>query len=470
MAEGNLFSPQQMELALIELSQRLGSRLLSSRDSCAPYQTDDTGIVGCAAAVVLAESNDDLRLALEICEKHRIPITSRAGGTGRSGGAVPVLGGIVLATHRLNRILDFDREEGVIVAQPGVILRELSDTVEAEGWFYPPDPNSMDSCCVAGNVAENAAGPRAFKYGTTRDYVLGIETYLMGGGRFFSGRRTKKGVTGYDTTSTLVGSEGTLAVFGDVTLRLLPKPQATMTLLAHFSSVSVALVAVQHVVRARLSPRCIEFMDELTLQIMRDAGNPIDPRAGAVLLLEVDGDEDSCARQAEALGETCTSAGALSVLVASSANQRAQVWGARKQMSHAVRKFARHKLSEDVVVPRRALPALVDHVRELRDRLNILALCYGHAGDGNLHINFLWNDDEQRARVDRAVFELFERTVRLGGTLSGEHGIGLTKRPYIGLEQSAELMALQLRLKGAFDPHGLMNPGKIFPRGGHSAC
>ncbi len=465
-----LFTQHQLDQALIVLSQRLGSRLITSHDGCAPYQTDDTGILGHASAVVLAESSRDLQVALEVCEEHQIPITTRAAGTGRTGGAVPALGGVVLATHKLDALVDVDRQEGLAVVQPGVILRDLWQAVEAEGWFYPPDPNSSDQCRVGGTVAENAAGPRAFKYGATQAYVLGVEAFLYGGGNFFSGRRTKKGVTGYDVTSLLVGSEGTLAAFGDITLRLIPKPEQVITLLAQFSTVSAAALAVNTIIGARLLPRCLEFMDELTLEVMREAGNPIDPRAGSVLLLETDGDEEACLRQAEELALACENSGALSVVVATTENQRSLLWNSRKQMSHAVRKFARFKISEDVVVPRRQLLALIDRVRGLRDAFDVRALCYGHAGDGNLHVNFLWDDDEQKLRVDQAVIELFRATVDLGGTLSGEHGIGLTKAPYLGLEQSTLLIDTQKRIKAAFDPRGLMNPGKIFPRSGHGPC
>jgi len=460
----------QLDSAYSELRRKLGSRFLTSSEGCAPYQSDDTGWLGCATGVVLAESASDIQTTLQVCAAHRVPVTSRAGGTGRTGGAVPVLGGVVLATHAMNQIVDFDRNEGTIVVEPGVVLNDLWRTVEAEGWFYPPDPNSSDSCCLAGNLAENAAGPRALKYGPTRDYVLGVETFLAGGEHFFSGRRTKKGVTGYDTTSTLVGSEGTLAAFGNITLRLIPRPEGVMTLLALFESVTAAANAVDAIIKARLLPRCIEFLDELTLSIMRDAGNAIPEAANALLLLEVDGDESSCLRQAERLGELCEQVGTLSLVVAQSENQRAQLWAARKQMSHAVRKFARYKISEDVVVPRRQLLALIDQVRKSRDSYQIAALCYGHAGDGNLHVNFLWDHEEEKMRVDCAVRDLFQNTVALGGTLSGEHGIGITKAPYLPLEQTPQHIALQRRLKAAFDPLGIMNPGKIFPRSGHGAC
>ncbi len=458
------------ERAQLKLERALGSRFLTSQERCELYQTDDTGIQGCAQGVVLAESTSDIQKALEICDQFALPVTARAGGTGRTGGAVPTAGGIVLATHQMNQLIEFDRHEGTVTVGPGMNLEELWHTVEEEGWFYPPDPNSSKNCCLAGNLAENAAGPRAFKYGATRDYVLGVETYLPGGQHFYSGRRTKKGVTGYDTTALLVGSEGTLAAFGNITLRLLPRPESIMTLLVLFRSVTAAATAVDAIIHAKQNPRCIEFLDELTLQIMREAGNAIDQRAEALLLVEVDGSELDCLAQAERIGDLCEKHHALSVAVAQSENQRAKLWESRKQMSHAVRKFARHKISEDVVVPRRHLTRLIDQVRRSRDEFEIQALCYGHAGDGNLHVNFLFNDEDEKRRVDRAVEALFRRTVSLQGTLSGEHGIGLLKAPYLDLEQSTEQIELQQRLKRAFDPKGIMNPGKIFPGRGHGNC
>lgn len=469
-ASGSVSKNHAVDMALAKLHRKLGSKVASSDELCAPYATDDTGIEGRVDAVVLAETTGDIQKAVQIAGETGCPIVPRAGGSGRTGGAVPILGGIVLCTKGLNSVVDFDRKEGTAVVGPGMVLDDLYSLVESEGWFYPPDPNSSGMCCVAGTVAENAAGPRAFHYGSTRDYVLGIETFLASGEHFFSGRRTKKGVTGYDTTALLVGSEGTLAAFGDVTLRLVPKPEKVMTLLGLFGDMEAASKAVEGVVSARLAPRAIEFLDELTLQIMRDHQNPIDQRAGALLLIEVEGDEDSCLWQAERVGHACDEAGALSVEVAQSESQRNKLWAARKQMSVAVRAHARHKISEDVVVPRTRLGELLQAVRRIGEENRILSLAYGHAGDGNLHVNFLWNQPAEKARVEVAIEALFRATMALGGTLSGEHGIGLLKAPYLALEQPPAQIELQQRLKAAFDPKGVMNPGKIFPRRGHGNC
>jgi len=462
----------QREKALSLLGRAFGpSKLLTSREACDRYVRDESEAEGVLPdAVVLAESSDDILRALSVAREAEVPITPRAAGTGRTGGAVPVAGGIVLATLGMSAIKDIDRREGVAVVEPGVVLADLHRAVEAEGWFYPPDPNSLADCAIGGNVAENAGGPRAFKYGVTRDYVLGLEALLIGGQRLRVGRRTAKGVTGYDLTALLVGSEGTLAVFGEVTLQLIAKPEAIMTLLALFPSVAAAGSAVQAMTSQRLVPRCIEFLDGATLEAMRLAGNPLDPRAGAMLLIEVDGSERECEVVAERVGEVCQSAQAIEVLVAQDLAQRERLWSARRVMSHAVRRLSKKKLSEDVVVPRQCIAGLLERVERTSEATGVRSLTYGHAGDGNLHVNFLWNEDAELPAVERSIERLFRDVIELGGTLSGEHGIGVLKAPYLPLEQSPELIDLQRDVKRVFDPGNLLNPGKIFPAAPHRAC
>jgi glycolate oxidase len=380
-----------------------------------------------------------------------------------------VAGGIVLATHELARIKDIDRANLIAVVEPGVVTGELHAAVEREGLFYAPDPNSLESCRVGGNVAENAGGPRVFKYGATRDWVLGLEAYLIGGRVVRTGKRTVKGVTGYDITSLLVGSEGTLAVFTEATLRLVPKPPSVDTALALFTDVRAAASAVGAIVAAGVVPRCLEMLDAATLDAVRAAGVAVDPRAGAMLLIEVDG--ESSQTTLLRAGEVATGcAGCLDVVVAQDAQQRDRLWAARRMLSRATRRLARHKLSEDVVVPRTKMVDLLARADEIGEATGVRHLAYGHAGDGNLHVNFLWNDDAERPAVQRAILLLMRATIDLGGTLSGEHGIGVTKAPYLPFEQSDTLIALQRDVKRAFDPQGLLNPGKIFPSGGHRAC
>ncbi|MEO6599048.1 MAG: FAD-linked oxidase C-terminal domain-containing protein [Polyangiaceae bacterium] len=458
--------------ARLLLERALGpSKVLTDHEACERFVRDDSEAIGVVPdAVVLAESSEDILAALAVAREAQVPLTPRSGGTGRTGGSVPVAGGIVLSTLGMKSIVEIDRREGLAVVQPGVILQDLQDAVEAEGWFYPPDPNSQATCALGGNIAENAGGPRAFKYGVTRDYVLGMDAFLIGGQRIRAGRRTMKGVTGYDVTGLLVGSEGTLAVFGDITLQLIPKPEHVMTMMTLFSNVKQAGAAVQEIIARGLVPRCIELLDATTLEAMRSAGNVINPAAGAMLIMEVDGDEASCERQAERVADACEAARVIEVQVAQDSAQRERLWAARRQMSHAVRKLSKKKLSEDVVVPRMQIGELLDRVARTSEQTGIRSLTYGHAGDGNLHCNFLWNEDDELPGVERSIEQLFKDVLELRGTLSGEHGIGVLKAPYLPLEQSPELITLQRDLKRVFDPGNLLNPGKIFPAGSHRAC
>lgn len=465
-------SPQALTQARRGLERALGvSKVLAEPALCAPYGADDSeAMPSTPDLVALASCADDIVAALRVASETGVPLTPRAGGTGRTGGAVPVAGGIVLALTGMASIKEIDRAEGLCVVEPGVVLADLHAAVEAEGLFYPPDPGSLASCTLGGNVAENAGGPRAFKYGVTGNYVLGLEAFLIGGQRFFAGRRTRKGVTGYDVARLLVGSEGTLAVFGDLTLRLVPKPPAVMTLLALFTDVRAAAAGVESLLATGVVPRSLELLDARTLQALRDAGNPVDAHANAMLLLDLDGDEASCDRDAERIGSALEGPETLDLLGAQDVSQRARLWAARRAMSPALRRMARHKLGEDVVVPRRCMVELLERVERLGEREHLRTATYGHAGDGNLHVNFLWDEPEEALAVERAVEQLFRDVIELGGTLSGEHGIGLTKAPYLGLEQSEPLIALQRGLKAEFDPRGLLNPGKLFPRreGGES--
>jgi glycolate oxidase len=469
--------PQAVSAAAAERARRLleralgPSKVLTDPEACERYARDDSDAEArIPDAVVLAESPEDILAALAVARDAGVPITPRAAGTGRTGGSTTVAGGIVLSIIGMNRIVDIDRRERVAVVEPGVILADLHRAVEAEGLFYPPDPNSLSACALGGNLAENAGGPRAFKYGVTADYVLGVEAFLIGGQHIFSGKRTMKGVTGYDVTSLLVGSEGTLAVFGAATLRLVPLPEAVTTVLALFDGSARAMEAVSEIVAAGLTPRCIEFLDESTLEALRAAGNALSSQARALLIIELDGDERACEAQTERLAGALADVATLDMVVAREGAQREALWAARREMSRAVRRLAKKKLSEDVVVPRRRLAELIECTVRQSEQSGVRSLSYGHAGDGNLHVNFLWNDESERPGVDASIEQLFRDVVRLGGTLSGEHGIGVTKAPYLGLEQSQDLMLLERDLKRTFDPQGLLNPGKIFPKLGHRAC
>lgn len=461
-----------IDAARRELEKGLGpSKVQSDPRVCEACRFDESGFEGkLPDLVACVRDMEDVTAVLKTAAKYSIPVTPRAAGTGKTGGALPVQGGIVLNLQGMNQIKDIDRAEGTAVVEPGVILADLQRAVEAEGWFYPPDPNSFETCTLGGNIAENAAGPRAFKYGATRDYTIGLEVALMGGQRLSLGRKTRKGVTGYDMTSLFVGSEGTLGVVGDITLKLIPKPPHVLMLMALFPSAQVAAQSVAIIGQSGLHPRCIEILDGQTLDVMRAAGHAFDSRANALLFIELDGDEAYCFSQAEMTADACMKAGAVDVLVAQDAAQRDRLWATRREMSLVIKKLTKRKLSEDIVVPRTRLGELLGRVEKATAAERVRWLAYGHAGDGNLHVNYLWNEPDEVPAVERAIERLFYDTVELGGTLSGEHGIGLTKQPYLHLEQSAELIELQRRLKALFDPADLLNPGKIFPRRSHGSC
>ncbi len=445
---------------------------LSVREVYARDESETTPVV--PEAVVRVRSTEEVAAVLAACHAHRVPITPRSGGTGRVGGAVPVPGGLVLSLEGMERIHAVEKDDLRVVVEPGVVLQDLHAAVEAEGLFYAPDPNSLESCRLGGNLACNAGGPRAFKYGVTRNWVLGLEVVTAEGTVLEVGKPTAKGVTGYDLAGLVVGSEGTLAVVTRATLRLVPKPEEVATLLVFLPSQAALGDAITACLRRRVMPRCLEFLDELALDILRPkAGLAVPASARAMLLVEVDGEAHELPRQTELVGDAMLEAGALDVLLARSEHERASLWAARRDMSHAMRRQARQKLSEDVVVPRTRIGALLDRCNALSEQHGVRVATYGHAGDGNLHVNLLWDDPDDRPKVEAAIRGLMEATVALGGTLSGEHGIGVLKAPYLPLEQSPALIDLQERIKGVFDPRGILNPGKIFPAGArrfHGAC
>lgn len=458
--------PSTVDTALRDLNRRLRSdAILTEPEVLESYARDESEAEPVLPdAVVRVRCAEDVVAVMQVASEHGVPVTPRGAGTGRTGGAVPLGAGIVLAFEQCNRIKGIEKDDLTVVVEPGVILGQLHEAVETEGLFYPPDPNSLSTCTLGGNVAENAAGPRTVKYGTTRDYVLGMNMVSADGTFHKLGKRTMKGVTGYDLTSLMVGSEGTLGITTELTLKLLPKPQAVVTMMILLPSQKVAGEAVGAALGNGFLPRCVEMMDGITLDIMRKEGAlPGTEGAQAMLLMELDGDEVELDRKLEICGNTMMDAGAIDVLVARHSGEREKLWASRRELSRALRRNATHKLAEDVVVPRSRIPDLLDRCKAISERHGIVMPSYGHAGDGNIHVNFLWNGDDEKPRVDAAIKNLFEDVVSLGGTLSGEHGIGILKAPYLSLEQSPALIALQERVKDLFDPKGILNPGKIFP-------
>jgi glycolate oxidase len=455
--------------ALLEIERSLGSdQVATDHQTCERYGRDEseTG-ARIPEAVIYPMQTADVVEVLRVANRRHVPVTPRGAGTGRVGGAVPVHGGLVLSMERMARIKAIERENMVAVVEPGVITAELHRQVEAQGLFYPPDPNSLATCQIGGNIAENAGGPRAFRYGVTRDYVLGLEVVTGEGTRLNVGKRTFKGVCGFDLTSLIVGSEGTLAVVTEATLKLIAKPEAVATILAFMPDARAVQRTVSAAVASGLTPRCIELLDEEALAVARESGvlsrlEGDAAAAKAMLLIELDGDLHALPAQIDRCGRALQQAGALRIISATDPNERERLWETRREMSRELRKRARHKIAEDVVVPLSRIAELIEICRAIAAENGLRSVCHGHAGDGNLHVNFLWDGEDQDAAAQRAVRRLFEAVVAMGGTLTGEHGIGVLKAPYLGLEQSDELIGLQKRIKALFDPYAILNPGKIF--------
>lgn len=417
---------------------------------------------------VLVRSADEAAAVLRLCAEHKVPVTPRGAGSGMCGGALAVQGGVVLSTERMQRVIEIDTDDLVAVVEPGVITGQLQSAVEAQGLFYPPDPASLEYCSIGGNAATNAGGPRAFQYGVTREYVLGLDVALMGGERLRVGRRTAKGVTGYDLVAGFVGSEGTFGVITELTLKLVPKPPAVTTALAVFSDVASAGNCVSMLLRGGLRPRVLELADRASIEHVRNRSRyRFPPGAAAVVLLEVDGDPAALEPLIERIANVCDAAGAVDVLAATEPAERRALWEARRQISPALKEAFRIKVNEDVCVPRGKLVEMLARIDRLSARTGIEAAVFGHAGDGNLHVNLLSNQDPAdpsvRAHMMEGARQLFAETLSLGGTLSGEHGIGLAKRDFIAMEQSERVLAWQRRWKAMWDPQGLLNPGKILP-------
>jgi glycolate oxidase len=434
------------------------------------YARDAYHIAHAPDLVVLPGSAAEIAAIARLCHESRVPLVVRGGGTGYTGGAVPVHGGVLLSVERLNRILAVDEENLLAVVQPHVVTGDLQDAVERVGLFYPPDPASLRRSVVGGNVAECAGGPRAFKYGTTKRYVLGLEAVLPTGEIIRTGSKAVKNVVGYDLTQLLVGSEGTLAIFTEIVLRLIPKPPVQATLRATFRSIDEAVRGVSELIRERVIPAAIEIVDADALEaVARHLGSSLAPDGtGALLLLEVDGLAAAVEEEARRVTQACRRAGATEILRARSDEERSELWRVRYELSPSLRVLAPLKLNHDVVVPKGQVPQLFALVESLRRRYRLRIPCFGHAGDGNIHVNFLLDpsDEGELARARRAERELFAGVVALEGSISGEHGIGFVKAEFLGIELGQDEIALMKRIKRAFDPHGILNPGKIFPEDG----
>lgn len=429
------------------------------------YSYDATGTSYLPDAVIFPGCEQEVSKILALSCKEKINIIPRGAGSGMTGGAVPVHGGIVLVLSRMNQILAIDEKNFIARVQPGVIVGHIHQQVEAKGLFYPPDPASSATCTIGGNIGECAGGPRAVKYGVTRDYVLGLRAVLPSGEVIQTGVRTAKGVAGYDLTRLIVGSEGTLAVVTEITLKLIPKPETVKTMAVFFDTMNKAAMAVPGIMKEAVVPRCVEYLDEACLDLIRnDLAFDLPETSKALLIIELDGESNSVKKNTEQITGLCSKYKALDVIVAADNNEALKLWGARKALSPTLFKIANNKINEDIVVPIEKIPEMVEATIRIKESSGLDMVSFGHAGDGNIHCNIMYDktDPDQAKRAEKAVDELFEKTLELGGSITGEHGVGITKLKYLVSEVGATQIELMKGIKTVFDPKNILNPGKIF--------
>ena len=443
--------------------------LATAREDLMCYSYDSTGMEYMPAAVAFPGSAAEISAIMQLANQELFPVIPRGAGTGMTGGALPVQGGLILATSRLNKILEIDTENQVAVVEPGVITGQFQAAVKKEGLYYPPDPASRDFCTMGGNVAECSGGPSAVKYGVTRDYVLGLEVVLPDGRLMHTGVRTAKGVVGYDFTRLFIGSEGTLGIVSKIIVRLLALPTHTRTYLVLTESLQQATVLVSEILKSGILPNTLEYMDSTALSVVNDfLPLEVPKNTKALLLIEVDGDENSTVEQGKKLlallADKQKYPEIIEVRQAGNIREVEDLWKARRSISPATFKLRPHKISEDVVVPRSKIPQLVDFTEKMSQELGIVILTFGHAGDGNIHVNIMLdkNNPGEEEKGQEAKGRLFKYVMALGGTLSGEHGVGITKAPFLSLELDEPSMELTEKIKTLFDPNNILNPGKIF--------
>lgn len=445
------------------LGRTLSEPVLDSDESLQRYARDESWCGDFFPHyVVTPRSTEEVSHIMRVAHQYGVPVTPRGAGTGKSGGCLAVRGGIVVSFEKMSRLLTLDAPSHTADVEPGLITGDFQRMVESHHLFYPPDPASLDSCTLGGNVATNAGGPRAFKYGVTQHYVLGATWVCADGQVIRGGKRTLKGVVGYDLTSLLVGSEGTLALLTSLTLRLVPLPPQVSTTLFLFKDVRVACAALMTLLQAGHQPRTLELLDQTALQSIRhEAPHLIDETCGAALIIETDGVDEAPFTQLTHIAEAIAAMTA-AVWVASDEEKRRHIWALRRKVSYALKAMGRFKVSEDIAVPRAHLADLVEEVAAIAGRYALRHAAYGHAGDGNLHANFIWDDPAQEPDVARALDDLMRFTLQVGGTVSGEHGIGLLKRRYAQWECDPALIHLCRHIKSVWDPAALLNPGKIW--------
>ncbi|MHB8741905.1 MAG: FAD-binding oxidoreductase [Sulfuricaulis sp.] len=459
--------PEASGLFIERLQAVLGSvNVLTDPADRWPYGQDNSRKHTPPDCVAFATTHAQVQEVLRICNEFNTPIVARGRGTGTTGSVVPVRGGLVLSLERMDRIKDIDPANRVMRVEPGVTNQAVQDKAAVHGFFWPPDPTSSAYCTVGGNIALNSAGPRALKYGATRDNVLGLIAVTGRGDEIQTGSYTTKGVVGYDLTRLIIGSEGTLAIVTEAILKLTPLPESRRTLQAVYNSVRAAAAGVSRIMAQPVTPYALEFMDAASIEMIREYSSAILPRgAGALLMIEVDGPEMAMQKVVEDISSAARGDGLLSLTTAKTKEEVAALWATRKALSPALRNIAPNKLNEDVVVPVSRIPDLIEGLEKLSREYSIPIVNFGHAGNGNIHVNLLYDtqDPQQERNAMPCLSRVFDLVLQLGGTLSGEHGIGLAKRDYINRAIDPVTLNLMRAIKRQFDPQGLLNPDKIFP-------
>lgn len=453
-----------------QLSEIVGPKAVySDEETLTIYSKDETiGISHKPDVVVKPESPKDIKEIMRLSYLENIPLTPRGKGTGLSGGAIPLHGGIVLSCEKMERIIDIDHDNLMVVTEPGIITGVLQSTVEAENLFYPPDPASLDSCSIGGNVAEGAGGSRAVKYGTTKDYVNGLELVLPSGESISTGGKVVKDVTGYNLTQLIIGSEGTLAIITKIILRLIPLPKLRKDLLIPFNSIEKAAQTVSEIIRSRIVPTAIEFMEKNSFELAEAFTKWALPfrDAFAHLLITLDGNqEEALEEDLNRVGEICEKNGALDILIATSRTMRERMWEGRKCLFEAANIMGKMYKPFDVVVPRSLIPLLIKKIYEISEKHRIKAMCFGHAGDGNVHVLIFQGEipnEEWEHIIGTVEKDLYKSTIELGGKITAEHGIGLLRKPFLSMNLDSYQIEILKGLKRVFDPKNILNPGKIF--------
>ncbi|HJR74877.1 MAG TPA: FAD-linked oxidase C-terminal domain-containing protein [Luteimonas sp.] len=448
-----------------ELSSLLGDGWSTADADRSAHGADNSLRTALPDAVAKPRTREQVQAIVRACIAHRVPIVARGSGTSSTGAALPTAGGVALSFERMNRIVEIRAEDRIAIVEPGVLNGDLQKALAPHGLFWPPDPASAELCTVGGNLACNAGGPHTVKYGATRDNVLGLTAITGTGDAIHCGSATTKNSTGYDLTHLLIGSEGTLGLIVEATLKLAPLPPQRASLRALYADVASAAAATARIMAQPNTPAMLEFMDAACIRLAREVGGADLPDAGALLMIEADGDAATLPHAVAVLAQAARGAGLLSLDTAPDEIASEKLWAARKALSPALRSIAPGKINEDVVVPVSRIPELVDGIQALAREFDLPIVAFGHAGNGNLHANILYDPDDagQDARAQAALPRLFALTLELGGTLSGEHGIGLAKRDFMARAFDAPTLAAMRAVKAAFDPNGLLNPGKVLP-------